>query len=77
MDKLFGIPVYVTPHIPNGELWLVSEGETTRALVHEGKDAGKEIETVVKEAQVIRMFNFGTQKKIEVPVPKFPTKYSL
>jgi hypothetical protein len=54
-----GIPLVVSPHMPENEIWLVTAGERKTLVAHEGPRAGEEIETWLRRPQIIRLVNLG------------------
>lgn len=67
--EFFGIPIIIDPHIPEGELWMVQEGQKSTVHVHEGPQAGEDVEVWLRKPQVFRIVNLGDPlSKMKIPM---------
>jgi hypothetical protein len=39
-----GLPVIINPYMPEGEVWMIVEGQEISIYVHEGQQAGETLE---------------------------------
>jgi hypothetical protein len=72
-----GIPIHVSPYVPEGEVWLFQPGEKATVLCHEGPQAGEEIEVWLKKATMMRVFPFPMITPVEIPHFNFKIEYTL
>jgi hypothetical protein len=72
-----GIPIHVSPYVPEGEVWLFQPGEKVTVLCHEGPQAGEEIEVWLKKATMMRVFPFPMSAPLEIPRVELKVEFTL
>lgn len=55
----FGIPVVIDPFMLEDQIWLVTEGRSTRIHVHEGPQAGETVTAWLSKPRVVKIVNLG------------------
>lgn len=56
------IPFLVSDNVPENEVWLISEGELVTVHVHEGPQAGQDVEVWLRKPQIVKLVNLGESK---------------
>lgn len=57
MRDFMGIPIVVNQHMPADEIWLLERGVKSEVHVHEGPQAGQEVEVWLRAFKVGRIIN--------------------
>jgi hypothetical protein len=68
LNNFAGIPVVINPYMPEGEVWIIQQGEKSTITCHEGPHAGESIEVWLKKPQIVKIVNLGKDwMKPELP----------
>lgn len=69
-----GLPIHVNPHIPEGEVWLITSGKSQKVHIHEGQQAGETVEQWLTKPKVYRIVNIGDPFDIKPQMIEWPKK---
>ena len=62
MNSLAGLPLVMSEHVSENEIYLVVKGKKRTVVVHEGPMAGQTIEEWIKKPLSVRIINLGDNK---------------
>jgi hypothetical protein len=72
-----GIPIHISPYVPEGEVWLFQPGVKAEVMCHEGPFAGEMIETWLKKATIMRIFPFPMSAPLDIPRVELKLEFPL
>jgi hypothetical protein len=81
MSGFMGIKIIVNQHMPADEIWLLEHGVKSEIHVHEGPQAGLDVEVWIRQFKAARIINMGEimampkpKEFFELPAPPNPTQ---